>query len=248
MPQTDKPQTIRGILLDIEGTTSSVSFVYDVMFPYVRKHLSAYLQQNWAEDHLAPVLEQIAKDAGADSWRDWTAQDASPEDRQAKVEGEIARLMDSDIKATGLKTLQGMIWKSGFDSGELVADLFPDVPPALARWKAEGFDIRIYSSGSIAAQKLFFSHTHQGDLLPYFSGHYDTTIGSKKEATSFRRIAEDFALPPSEILFVSDLIPELDAAREAGMATRLSSRPGNHPIESENGHTAITSFDQISTG
>src|SRR5262249_52930599 len=157
---------------------------------------------------------------------------------------EVTRLMDADAKATGLKQLQGLIWQRGFESGELKAHVFDDVPPALTAWNAAGKDVRIYSSGSVQAQKLFFGHTIAGNLLPQFRGHYDTTTGPKKEADSYRRIAADFKLPPSDILFLSDIVAELDAARAAGLKTALCIRPGNAPAQNSAGepHPAIENF------
>ncbi|TWT32016.1 acireductone synthase [Blastopirellula retiformator] len=238
----------RGLLLDIEGTTASVAFVYDVMFPFVRRELDAYLESAWGTPELELVLRYIAQDAGSDSFAEWTQDDATEEAKRQRVSAEMTRLMDDDVKATGLKQLQGLIWKAGFDSGELVAAVFDDVPDALERWNAAGKDVRIYSSGSVAAQKMFFEHTNHGNLLPMFQGHYDTTTGPKKEAQSYRTIAGDFDFEPSQILFLSDVVAELDAAREAGMRTGLCYRPGNAPVENANGHTAIESFDQISIG
>lgn len=238
----------RGLLLDIEGTTASVAFVYDVMFPFVRRELDSYLKSAWGTPALEPVLRYIAQDAGADSFAEWTQSDATEEAKLQRVVNEMTRLMDNDVKATGLKQLQGLIWKSGFDSGELVAAVFDDVPPALTQWNAADKDVRIYSSGSVAAQKMFFGHTNHGDLLSSFRGHYDTTTGPKKAADSYRAIAADCGYEASEILFLSDIVAELDAARAAGMRTGLCYRPGNAPVENANGHTGIESFAQISIG
>jgi enolase-phosphatase E1 len=159
----------------------------------------------------------------------------------------VLRLMDADAKATGLKQLQGLIWKSGFESGELKAHVYEDVPPALESWTAAGKDVRIYSSGSVQAQRLFFGHTIAGDLLPRFRGHYDTTTGPKKEAESYRKIAAAFGLPLTAILFLSDIVTELDAAREAGLATALVVRPGNAAGQNCTGeaHAQIADFSQI---
>jgi enolase-phosphatase E1 len=238
---------IRGILLDIEGTTSSVSFVYDVMFPFVRRELVGFLQKNWGSPDVAAACDQIAGDAGYDSLAAWaaTAAASDPTSQQRLVIVEVTRLMDGDVKATGLKLLQGLIWESGFQSGELKAHVYDDVPPALRRWKEQGIDIRIYSSGSIQAQKLFFGHTIAGDLLPLFSGHYDTTTGPKKEASSYQKIARDFHIPSSEILFISDVVAELDAARTARLQTALTLRPGNAPAAAGHGHQEIRSFDEV---
>ena len=225
----------RGILLDIEGTTSSVSFVYDVMFPFVRRELDRYLAAHWGQPALTAACRQIALDAN---------QDAQAGDRNW-IRGEVLRLMDGDVKATGLKQLQGLIWEAGFNSGELKAHVYDDVPPALRDWHSRGISLRIYSSGSIQAQKLFFGHTIAGNLLPLLSGHYDTTTGPKKEAASYRTIAADFGLPPSEILFLSDVVAELDAARTAGMPTALVLRGGNAPVSAAQGHAEISSFAKI---
>ncbi|HEX5102854.1 MAG TPA: acireductone synthase [Pirellulaceae bacterium] len=241
----------RGILLDIEGTTSSVSFVYDVMFPYVRKHLTFEVLTNWMEPDYIDAFVAIAKDAGHGSLEAWLNSEGLTRDNPLRganvVCREVTRLMDADAKATGLKQLQGLIWKSGFESGELKAHVFDDVPPALARWNVAGKDTRIYSSGSVQAQKLFFGHTVAGDLLSQFHGHYDTTTGPKKEAASYRRIAADFGLPAGEILFLSDVVAELDAARESGLQTGLVIRPGNVTGQTSSGpaHAEIADFSQV---
>lgn len=154
--------------------------------------------------------------------------------------------MNRDVKSTPLKTLQGMIWRSGFESGELVSHVFDDVPETLGHWADSGLDVRIYSSGSIDAQKLFFSHTG-GDLTPHLRGHYDTTTGPKREAASYRSIAADMAMEPREILFVSDVGEELDAARQAGMATALAIRPGNREPGGLLEHESLVSFTEIVT-
>ena len=234
-------QTWRGILLDIEGTTSSISFVYDEMFPFVRRELDRFLSEHWSREDVQAAAEQIAKDAGASSLSTWTAQS----DARQAVSNEVIRLMDDDVKATGLKQLQGLIWDSGFRSGELQAHLYPDVSPALEHWRQAGIDVRIYSSGSVKAQKLFFGHTIVGDLLSQFNGHYDTQVGSKREAESYRQIAAEFACPASEILFVSDVPAELDAASSVGMQTRLCCRPGNAEVDASVEHVRITSFAQL---
>lgn len=234
----------RGILLDIEGTTSSVSFVYDVMFPFVRRELTAFLSSSWGSDRLKDACELIASDAGHASFRDWVT-GATTDEQQQLVSDEIIRLMDSDIKATGLKQLQGLIWKSGFESGELQAHIYDDVPQALTTWNELGMDVRVYSSGSIAAQKLFFAHTITGDLSHCFRGHYDTTTGSKKEAASYQQIASAYGIRAGDILFISDVVAELDAATTAGLQTLLSLRPGNADVEPDHGHAVISSFAEV---
>jgi enolase-phosphatase E1 len=247
-----EPRTLnpwRGILLDIEGTTSSVSFVYDVMFPYVRKHLTFEVFSNWLEPEYIEAFHAIARDAGHESLDAWLKKEGLSRENPIRaaemVCKEVTRLMDADVKATGLKQLQGLIWQSGFASGELKAHVYDDVPPALKEWNAAGQDVRIYSSGSVQAQKLFFGHTIAGDLLPRFRGHYDTTTGPKKEPSSYRKIAAEFGLPPGEILFLSDVVAELDAARTAGMQTALVVRPGNAAVPAEQGHRTIESFEDL---
>jgi enolase-phosphatase E1 len=156
--------------------------------------------------------------------------------------------MDQDAKTTGLKQLQGLIWENGFESGELKAHLFDDVPQSLALWNMAGIDVRIYSSGSIHSQKLFFGHTTQGDLLHLLKGHYDTTTGPKRESESYTRIAAGFGLPPADVLFLSDVVAELDAARAAGMQTALVIRPGNAPAAAGHGHPELTTFTDVRRG
>ncbi len=229
----------RGILLDIEGTTSSVAYVYDVMFPFARRRLGTYLDTHWDSPALLPVREQVAADTDTD-----TDCPAAATDRKA-FETEIVRFMEADIKATGLKQLQGLIWEAGFQSGELVAHVFDDLRPALERWRDAGIDLRIYSSGSVHAQKLFFGHTESGDLLSFFTGHYDTTTGAKREEASYARIAKDWGLPVGEILFLSDIAQELDAARSAGMATRLCVRPGNAEVPAGHEHDVIHGLNEV---
>ena len=153
-------------------------------------------------------------------------------------------LMDRDRKSTGLKLLQGLIWEEGYRSGELRGEVFDDVPDALQRWKAAGRAIKIYSSGSVHAQQLLFAHSSSGDLTPYLDGYHDTTTGPKREASSYRAIAEVFDLTGDSILFLSDVVDELDAAAQAGMRTGLLRRPGNHPV-GEHSHPVYRSFEEL---
>ena len=235
---------VRGVLLDIEGTTSSISFVYDKMFPYVREHLSSYLDANWNEESLQSCLPLLAADLNKPSLADWIDPATAADEQKRLVAAGVIELMDGDVKATGLKQLQGLIWKDGFHSSQLVAHLFDDVAPAIERWNDSGLDVRIYSSGSIAAQKLFFGHSVAGDLLSKLSGHYDTTTGGKKESASYQAIASEYGLPAEQVLFVSDVVEELVAARAAGMQTCLSLRAGNKD-QGENDFEKITTFADI---
>ena len=218
------------VLLDIEGTTSSLSFVHEVMFPYARERMEAFLQERGSEHGVCAALEGLAReDAGAvaagvvpGSWR-------TPEDLRGWV-AHLHALMDRDAKVGGLKALQGMIWEGGFRDGTLRAHVFADVPVALDGWSRQGVGLGVYSSGSVAAQKLFFAHTIEGDLAHHFSRHFDTEIGGKREATSYRRIAQTLGQAPDRVLFVSDVAEELDAAAAVGLRTALAERPGNRPV------------------
>ena len=231
----------RGILLDVEGTTSSISFVYDVLFTFARQHVGDFLSQHRLDPAVQATAAALAAETGA---ADATL--ATPEGTTRLALAAID-LMNRDVKSTPLKSLQGMIWRSGFDSAELVSHVFDDVPAALAQWADSGLDVRIYSSGSIEAQKLFFSHTAAGDLTPHLRGHYDTTTGPKREAASYRAIASDMGMEPREILFISDVGEELDAARQAGMTTALAIRPGNREPGGLLEHEPLESFAEIVT-
>ena len=194
----------KAILLDIEGTTSSIAFVAETLFPYARKHLAAYVDAH--ADEVAPILADVPGDDPVAT---------------------LIRWIDEDRKATPLKTLQGLIWAQGYADGELDGHVYPDTPEAMRRWKARGIDIHIYSSGSVAAQKLIFGHSIAGDLTPMLSGYFDTTTGPKREAESYRKIAEALDLPPGDILFLTDVRAEADAAREAGLQALLIDRDGD---------------------
>ena len=222
---------IRGILLDIEGTTTPIAFVYNVLFPFARRHMPAYVQ--------SAELADLRREHDADV-RDGNA----PPTWSVDPLPYIYWLMDHDRKSTALKRIQGEIWRSGYDNGELHGEVFDDVPEALRRWHSQGRDIRIFSSGSIPAQRLIFSTTTSGDLTALLSGYFDTTTGPKNDPASYRQIADAFAIPAADILFISDVTRELDAARDAGMQTVLIVRPGNH-AQPSNTHRVATSFVDI---
>ena len=230
-------------MLDIEGTVSPVAFVFDVMLPYAREHAESFLVANWTDEATQRALETMAIDNGFASSSDWFDREsaASASEQQQVVVKSVHQLMDRDAKLTGLKSLQGLIWRTGFESRQLVSELFPDVVPQLQAWKASGLDLYIYSSGSIAAQKLFFGHTGDGNLLDLFSGFFDTTSGNKRVAESYGVISKSIGCPASEICFISDVVAELDAARELGMQTIL------RPVSEcdSNGHAVINDFASI---
>jgi enolase-phosphatase E1 len=231
----------RGILLDIEGTTSSIAFVYEVLFPFAREYLEDYLRRHWDELPVVRAREQLECDAGITF-------PADLESGLAPLVREVNRLMDGDVKATGLKELQGLIWQQGYLGGLLTSHVYPDVEPALRQWVKQGLDVRVYSSGSVGAQRLFFSHTEAGNLLPLLRGHYDTTTGAKRDAESYRKIVADIGLSADQVLFLSDVVPELDAATAAGLLTMLVVRPGNPPVPDQQPHPVITDFGQIKIG
>jgi enolase-phosphatase E1 len=218
----------RGILLDIEGTTTPITFVYDVLFPFARIHAHEHLDDAATlalkNEHDADVARGLA----APSW-------------SSGALAYVHWLMDQDRKSTALKNLQGRIWQEGYRKGELKGEVFPDVPVALERWNNEGLDVRIYSSGSVLAQKLIFSTTRYGDLTRFLRGYFDTTTGPKTEAASYRSIATAFGIPAGEILFFSDVTRELDAAASTGMQVRLTLRAGNPP-QPENAYVSVSSL------
>ena len=222
---------IRAILLDIEGTTTPIAFVHEVLFPYARRHAKEFLAGN-TED-----IERLREEHAADV----NNGEQPPAEISAYVEWLIAR----DRKSTGLKSLQGKIWRQGYLDGSLKSQVYADVAPAFARWRARGLSINIFSSGSVLAQQLLFAHTDAGDLTKFIDQYFDTNIGKKGEAESYRRIADALSLPPEEVLFISDVVTELDAANEAGLQSLLSIRPGNPPQQDAERYRAIHSFDNL---
>ena len=234
---------VTAILLDIEGTTTPIAFVHDVLFPYARARLNAHLRARAGEDELRGVLATLRVE--------WL------EDAKAKLEPPpwaladlpaaaryLEWLMDRDRKSPGLKRLQGDIWRAGYRDGTLKGEVFPDVPPALKRWKAAGLDVAIYSSGSVAAQKMLFGTTEFGDLTTLLSGFFDTAVGPKAASDSYYRIASAEGREPARILFLSDAPKELEAARAAGCQALLTVRPGNAPAN-ESPDRTIHSFEEI---
>jgi len=221
----------RVVLTDIEGTTSSISFVKDVLFPYARERLPAFVAARAADPAVRGLLADAAREGGIEGADD------------AAVVALLQRWIDEDRKATPLKALQGMVWFDGYDGRHFVAHMYPDATAALRRWHAAGLPVHVYSSGSVAAQKLYFGHTQDGDLLPLLSGFFDTTTGPKREAASYRRILDAIGTPGREVLFLSDIDAELDAAAEAGLATAWVRRDGTPAPHAR--HRAITSFDEL---
>lgn len=229
--------TIRAsaVLVDIEGTTSSISFVHDTLFPYARASMGEFLREHAHEPAVAEQIRATAREA-----------DVPASDLEA-VSAALIDWIDQDRKVTPLKALQGMIWEQGYRNGVYRAHMYPDATAALQHWHAAGLPLYVYSSGSVRAQQLFFGHSIDGNLLELFSGHFDTTIGDKREAESYRRISGKLELPAEEIVFLSDVVEELDAAREAGMQTVLVARDEETtgPGDDTGPHRVIRSFDEI---
>jgi enolase-phosphatase E1 len=224
------------ILTDIEGTTSSISFVKDVLFPYARRELPDFVRERGTEPEVRRWLDVVAVELGG------LCDDAM-------LVEVLQGWIDADRKHTALKALQGMIWQAGYGKADFTAHVYPDAVEALRRWHGEGHPLCVYSSGSVPAQKLLFGHSDAGDLTPLFSGWFDTEVGGKREAGSYRNIVAALGLPASGILFLSDVVEELDAAREAGMATVMLDRREDYPEprlgDACHGHPRVTSFAGI---
>lgn len=223
---------IRAIVTDIEGTTSAISFVRDVLFPHARRRLPAYIETHGDLPGVQHWLHEAAREAGL--------MEAS---RQEIIEL-LLRWIDEDRKSTALKALQGMIWKDGYLAGEYRAHVYPEVAAHLRQWRAEGRRLYVYSSGSVPAQQLFFRYSEAGDLTSLFAGYFDTETGPKREAESYRRIAAATGEQPGHLLFLSDIEEELDAAREAGLQTGLLVRAPLAPPETSR-HPVYADFDAV---
>ena len=230
---------IKAIVLDIEGTTTPIDFVHKTLFPFARARIAGFVQENF--DGLKFELDQLAEEHEADAEYRTELRIESPN----SVSDYLKYLIDQDRKSTPLKYIQGMIWQKGYELGDLVSPVFPDVPAAFKRWKDAGKSIAIYSSGSVLAQRLIFKYSDQSDLTPFIDKYFDTNTGPKRETDSYRKIAEELGLESNEVLFVSDIPAELDAARTAGMQTALAIRKGNAEITEDHSHRAIQSFDDL---
>lgn len=221
---------IKAIVTDIEGTTSSLSFVKDVLFPYSREHMARFVRAHAIEPAVHKEIEEVRRLNG---------KNLSAEE----VIEQLLRWIAEDKKITPLKSLQGMVWEDGYKKGDFKGHMYEDAVRHLKQWKSAGLALYVFSSGSVQAQKLLFAHTEDGDLTPLFSGYFDTNIGSKREAGSYRKIAEAIGIAPQDILFLSDIREELDAAREAGMRTWWLVREGT--VDPKAAHPQARNFDQI---
>ncbi len=226
----------RVVLTDIEGTTSSISFVKDVLFPYARRALPGFVREHGQQPQVRQWLDAVASECGGIC-------------TDAVIVETLQGWIDEDRKHTALKALQGMIWEAGYRDADFTAHIYPDAAPALRRWHADGRALYVYSSGSVPAQKLFFGHSDAGDLRALFSGWFDTEIGGKREQPSYARIAEAIGVAPAQIVFLSDVVAELDAARAAGLDTVLIDRRDDYPQprqgEASNGHRRAESFADL---
>jgi enolase-phosphatase E1 len=223
---------IKAILTDIEGTTSSLSFVKDVLFPYARANIAEFVHEHGHEPPVREQLDEVCRIVG------------SQLSDELAIE-QLIRWIDEDKKVTPLKTLQGMIWASGYRSGDYRGHVYDDAARNLKKWNAEVLKLYVFSSGSVFAQKLIFGYSEFGDLTPLFAGYFDTSIGNKREADAYRKIARETGVPVAEMLFLSDIREELDAARDAGMQTIQLVRDG--ALDPQAPHRQVRSFDEIAT-
>jgi len=225
--------TCAAIVLDIEGTTSPARHVYDVLFPYARERMRSWVSEHADEPATREAVAEVAMEIGA-----------APDDLDAVV-AQLLTWIDGDVKAAPLKTLQGLIWEQGYAAGELTSVMFDDVAPALRAWHADGLPLVIYSSGSVAAQKALFSHTTDGDLDDLVTANFDiTTAGPKREPSSYQRIAASLDVEPGQLLFLSDIQAEVDAAVEAGWQAVGVLRPGEEQATATS-DPRVAGFDEL---
>ncbi len=230
---------VKAIVTDIEGTTSSLAFVKNVLFPYARERMAEFVRAQGNDPAVRGLLDEVR--LMLDGRPPACNAQAGAGDEQ--IIAQLIRWIDEDKKITPLKALQGMIWERGFKRGDFKGHVHEDAARNLRQWHARGIRLYVFSSGSVQAQKLLFAHTEHGDLTPLFSGYFDTTLGAKKEPASYRKIAQAIGLAPGDILFLSDVKEELDAAREAGMRTTHLLRGGGETLAAE--HPQARSFDDI---
>lgn len=248
----DAVYTAKHIVMDIEGTTTSISFVKDTLFPYVRKNLEDYISTNWSEEEFKDVLLLLKNQAAEDKKAEVDGvveipTEGSDDDVKAAVVKNVLWQMDSDRKTTALKKLQGYMWRKGYKTGELKGHLFADVAPALREWVKDGRKLYVYSSGSVEAQKLLFGNSTDGDLTELFTDFFDTEVGAKTAAESYKSIVEKLGCSADDALFLTDIPKEASAAQEAGLPVILVEREGNLPVPSElkKGFSAVTSFQEV---
>ncbi|MFT7603106.1 MAG: enolase-phosphatase E1 [Saprospiraceae bacterium] len=225
---------IRFVLMDIEGTTTSIDFVHKVLFPYASQYLRQYVKNHIEEDRIQKNLLEVKETVKQESGRLIADHEA--------IDQLLSWIID-DRKHSALKELQGFMWKEGYESGQYKAHLYEDVLPQIRSWYDKGLELGVYSSGSIAAQKLLFKYSEKGDLTPYLGAYFDTTIGYKREVSAYENIQKKLGIPSAHILFLSDVEAELDAAQSAGFQTVQLVRPGTLPSSK---HKTAHGFDEIS--
>ncbi|WON76362.1 acireductone synthase [Serratia sp. UGAL515B_01] len=224
---------IRAIVTDIEGTTSDIRFVHQVLFPYARERLGEFIRNHSSKEEVAVPLAALREEI------------AQPDADNEQLISTLYRFMDEDRKSTALKTLQGIIWRSGYLNGDFTGHLYCEVAEQLATWQQQGVRLYVYSSGSVEAQQLLFGYSDAGDLRPLFSGYFDTHVGAKRETASYQNIARTIGISPAELLFLSDIHQELDAARVAGWHTCQLIRDAADP---QSLHPQVNRFDHIKLG
>ena len=215
--------TVKAILTDIEGTTSSIDFVHQVLFPYAAREIPAYLRDHPESTQVVDILNEVRREAG------------EPDADGARVTEILLGWIAEDRKVTALKALQGLVWAHGYKRGDYTGHIYTDAEAWLRKWHDNGIGLYVFSSGSVLAQKLLFGHSDAGDLCPLFNGYFDTQVGHKGEVDAYRRIAREIGLLAEEILFRSDVVNELNAAAAAGMRTTQLVRSegmetGQHPV------------------
>lgn len=221
------------ILMDVEGTTTSVAFVFETLFPYARKNLESFIKKNRSKESIEIIMGKVRQTIRAESKREGT---------DSECIKELLKWISDDRKHPALKELQGHIWEHGYQSGEIKGHIYPDAHQNMMKWYEQGHRLGIYSSGSVKAQRLLFTHTEQGDLSRIFNHHFDTSVGQKRETDSYAKILAELELPADQVLFLSDIDQELDAAKEVGLQTTHLARG----IPASKHHKSVQSFDEIS--
>ncbi|MFT7815702.1 enolase-phosphatase E1 [Arapaima gigas] len=249
------PANVSVVLLDIEGTTTPITFVKDVLFPYIREHLEEHLSAHWEEDECKQDVQLLKKQAEEDARQHRACrvhsvdQTVHTDEEKAirEVVDNVLWQMAADRKTTALKQLQGHMWRTAYMSGKIKGELYQDVVPAIRRWRRQGLKVYIYSSGSVEAQRLLFGYSVEGDVLDLFDGHFDTNMGLKVESKSYRRIADRIGCSPEDIMFLTDVTREAKAAEEAGVNVAVVVRPGNMELteEEQSHYSLVTSFHQL---
>ncbi|XP_066136361.1 enolase-phosphatase E1 isoform X2 [Saccopteryx bilineata] len=250
------PAEVTVILLDIEGTTTPIAFVKDILFPYIKENVKDYLQTHWEEEECQQDVSLLRKQAEEDSLLDGAvpipaASENGADDLQQTIQAVVDNVcwqMSLDRKTTALKQLQGHMWRAAFTAGRVKAEFFEDVVPAVRKWREAGMKVYIYSSGSVEAQKLLFGHSTEGDILELVDGHFDTKIGHKVESESYRKIANSIGCSTNNILFLTDVTREASAAEEADVHVAVVVRPGNAGLtdDEKTYYSLITSFSELS--